>query len=75
MDLRKNRDYWQPGRPYLDRVTYRFITDPTVKVVDLISGAVQTVDYVDSSRVKRVTADTAAPNGIRSSNLEGRHAT
>jgi peptide/nickel transport system substrate-binding protein len=59
MDLRKNPHYWQPGRPYLDRVTYRFIPDPTVKVVDLISGAVQTVDYVDPAQVKRVTADTS----------------
>jgi peptide/nickel transport system substrate-binding protein len=57
LDLVRNPDYWQAGKPYLAGIEYRFFNDPTVKAVNLVSGAIQTVDYVDPTQVSRVTAD------------------
>jgi peptide/nickel transport system substrate-binding protein len=52
--LRKNPGYWRKGRPYLDEATFRPITDPTAKINDLISGRVDTVDYVPPEQIERV---------------------
>jgi peptide/nickel transport system substrate-binding protein len=52
--LEKNPDYWQEGKPYLDEATFRPITDPTAKVNDLLSGRLDTVDYVPSEQIERV---------------------
>jgi peptide/nickel transport system substrate-binding protein len=52
--LRKNSSYWRNGRPYLDEAIFRPITDPTAKINDLISGRVDTVDYVPAEQIERV---------------------
>jgi peptide/nickel transport system substrate-binding protein len=36
--LVKNKDYWQKGLPKLDKVTYRFISDPNSALAALKSG-------------------------------------
>jgi peptide/nickel transport system substrate-binding protein len=36
--LVKNKDYWQKGLPYLDRVVFRFIPDPNSALAALKSG-------------------------------------
>jgi peptide/nickel transport system substrate-binding protein len=46
--LKRNPQYWQPGRPYLDGVVYHIITDDTTKTVAVVSGQLQTADYVQS---------------------------
>lgn len=52
--LDRNPDYWQEGKPYLDTVTFRPIVDPAAKINDLISGRVDTVDYVPPEQIDRV---------------------
>jgi peptide/nickel transport system substrate-binding protein len=52
--LVRNEDYWQEGLPYLDRVVFRPIPDPTTKITDLLSGAVDIVDYVPPQLIERV---------------------
>jgi peptide/nickel transport system substrate-binding protein len=34
----KNPNYWQPGKPYLDKIIMRMITDPTVASASLQAG-------------------------------------
>lgn len=41
--LERNPDYWGASLPYLDGVEYRLILDATVRLVNLISGAVDVV--------------------------------
>ncbi|SHJ74921.1 peptide/nickel transport system substrate-binding protein [Roseomonas rosea] len=38
--LEKNPNYWRPGRPYLDRLIFRFINDPATRAAALESGEV-----------------------------------
>lgn len=38
--LEKNPSYWRPGRPYLDRLIFRFINDPATRAAALESGEV-----------------------------------
>jgi peptide/nickel transport system substrate-binding protein len=52
--LVRNDGYWQEGLPYLDRVVFRPIPDPTTKITDLLSGAVGIVDYVPPQLIDRV---------------------
>jgi peptide/nickel transport system substrate-binding protein len=54
IELVKNATYWQAGLPYLDAVTFRPISDPTVKITELASGQIQVVDYVPPQLVSVV---------------------
>ena len=40
--LEKNRRYWKPGRPYLDRVIYKIVPDANVLLNQLETGDVDT---------------------------------
>jgi peptide/nickel transport system substrate-binding protein len=62
--LRKNENYWRKGRPYLDEATFRPITDPTAKINDLISGRVDTVDYVPPEQIERVQGNSGLTTEI-----------
>lgn len=48
----RNEDYWQPGLPYLDSITFRPIPDVESRLQSLIAGDVQVLSSL--------TADTAA---------------
>jgi peptide/nickel transport system substrate-binding protein len=43
--LKRNESFFKPGRPYLDRVIFRFIPDSSARVVALQAGE---VDYIAS---------------------------
>jgi peptide/nickel transport system substrate-binding protein len=51
VELERNADYWQPGKPHLDRVVFKPIPDETVKVTNLRSGEVDWVDGVPPQQV------------------------
>ena len=36
--LVKNTDYWKPGRPYLDGITYRIMPSTATRVLSFVSG-------------------------------------
>lgn len=40
----RNPDYWDPGKPYLDRIILRIITDPAARAVALETGEVDLGD-------------------------------
>jgi peptide/nickel transport system substrate-binding protein len=52
--LKRNPHYWQAGRPYLDGVTYRIIPNDTTKTVAVVSGELQTEDYIEPVDAPRV---------------------
>jgi peptide/nickel transport system substrate-binding protein len=36
--LERNDDYWKPGKPYLDRLIFKFIRDPSIMIASLNTG-------------------------------------
>jgi peptide/nickel transport system substrate-binding protein len=42
--LKRNPDYWQPGKPYLDTITYQAVSDANTRVVQLRGGQAQIVE-------------------------------
>ncbi len=50
--LVKNRDYWKPGRPYLDAIEWRIMPSQATRVLSFISG------QFDMSGNSDVTANT-----------------
>jgi peptide/nickel transport system substrate-binding protein len=56
----KNENYWLPDRPYLDKVLFRIIPDPTARMLALEKGeihALQWNDQIDYSEWQRVTSE------------------
>lgn len=58
VELVRNPDYWQKGKPYLDRVIYRFIPDASARSAALESGEVQYIPFAgvpfsDIARLKQ----------------------
>ena len=56
--LERNPDYWDPDKPYLDRVIYRFIPDAAARSAALESGEVSYIPYAgvpfsDIARLKK----------------------
>src|SRR5262249_36562226 len=39
--LKRNPNYWQKGKPYLDSVTFRFVSDDNTRQLQLLGGAAQ----------------------------------
>lgn len=48
VELVRNDDYWQAGKPRLDAVTFRFIGDPQAQAAALNSGAVDAFPNVST---------------------------
>ena len=58
MTLVKNPNYWQPGKPYLDSVVFKFIPDSQTRVVDLETGAVNVLNSVPFDRIQELQKNT-----------------
>ncbi|MFN3468676.1 MAG: ABC transporter substrate-binding protein [Novosphingobium sp.] len=54
--VRRNPNYWKPGKPYLDEIELIAIPDELSRVNALLSGDVQMVIAVSPGSVKRVRA-------------------
>jgi peptide/nickel transport system substrate-binding protein len=57
--LERNENYWQQGKPYLDRIVIRFISDAAARAVAIESGEVQLapgspVSFYDVERLSRL---------------------
>ncbi|MFC4277994.1 ABC transporter substrate-binding protein [Achromobacter aloeverae] len=57
IELERNPDYWDKGKPYLDKIVFRVIPDPASRAVALETGDVQyapfdAVPYADVSRLR-----------------------
>jgi peptide/nickel transport system substrate-binding protein len=52
----KNPNYWQKGKPYLDSITYKCITDITVAIMSFKAGELdleQNIDPVDAQQLTK----------------------
>ncbi len=52
--VERNETYWQEGLPYLDRITFRVITDEEARVASLQSGDVDAMQTLRQSAVRQV---------------------
>jgi peptide/nickel transport system substrate-binding protein len=52
--VERNPSYWNPAEPYLDRIEFRVVTDPTVRVTMLRSGELDLIDRIDSKDVATI---------------------
>jgi peptide/nickel transport system substrate-binding protein len=46
-------DYWQ-GRPYLDRIIFRVIPDPSVRLLELEKGSIDAMEYPNPDDLERI---------------------
>ena len=51
LELERNPDYWQPNRPYLDRLVFQSIASEQAAYLALLSGDAQVVEGVTSTAV------------------------
>lgn len=58
--LKRNPNYWQAGKPYLDSVVFRTVGDDNARVLQLASGDVQLVTDVPVNQVDQVSGSDDA---------------
>jgi len=46
VEMARNDKYWNPRLPYLDKVTYRFIKDPSAQVAALKAGDIDIIGWL-----------------------------
>jgi peptide/nickel transport system substrate-binding protein len=51
LTLKRNPNYWQSGKPYLDQVTINYVSDQNQQVLQLTGGQAQLIDNVPPSNV------------------------
>ena len=51
LTLKKNPNYWQSGKPYLDSVTINYVSDQNQQLLQLTGGQAQVIDNVPPSNV------------------------
>jgi peptide/nickel transport system substrate-binding protein len=54
--LVKNKYYWQPGKPKLDRIVFRIVGDDNSRALQLQSGQVDVIDFVPPNQVQSIAA-------------------
>jgi peptide/nickel transport system substrate-binding protein len=52
MALVKNPNYWQSGKPKVDRIVFRVVGDDNTRVLQLRSGQVDIIDFVPPNQVE-----------------------
>jgi len=57
--LERFPDYWDKGKPYLDRVTFRIVPDPTVRLTMVRTGEVDIATDVDAKDVPALQGEAA----------------
>lgn len=62
--LTRNPNYWQSGKPYLDEVVFKLITDDNQRMLQLQSGEVQIIDGVPPAQVEALKGDSKLSVGI-----------
>lgn len=57
--LAKNPNYWQAGKPALDKVVFTVVGDDNARVLQLQSGAADIVDFVPPNQVDQIKTSGA----------------
>lgn len=66
--LDRNEDYWREGRPHLDRIVARFISDPATRAAAVENGeidyaAYNAIPYSDAERINAIDGLTVTDSG------------
>ena len=56
LTLVRNTNYWQKGKPYLDKIVFTVVGDDNARVLQLQSGAVDAIDFVPPNQVQSIKA-------------------
>src|SRR5262245_9823895 len=56
--LEKNKEYWKPGLPHLDRIEFKIMKDGVTRATALRAGEVDYVRWVPREHVDRVMKDS-----------------
>jgi peptide/nickel transport system substrate-binding protein len=62
VEMVRNEKYWNPALPYLDKVTYRFIKDPSAQIAALKAGDVDIIGWLFAPEL---AADIAKDNRFK----------
>ncbi|HKX19126.1 MAG TPA: ABC transporter substrate-binding protein [bacterium] len=54
ISLVRNSNYWQPGKPKIDRIVMRVVGDDNTRVLQLQSGQADLIDFVPPNQVQSV---------------------
>jgi len=57
--LERFPDYWDKGKPYLDRIVFRIVPDPTVRLTMVRTGEVDIATDVDAKDVPALQGEAA----------------
>jgi peptide/nickel transport system substrate-binding protein len=57
--LERNKNYWQPGKPYLDAVNFSYINDDNQRVLELKGGQIQICSALPATQVAALKADSS----------------
>jgi peptide/nickel transport system substrate-binding protein len=57
--LERFADYWEKGKPYVDRIAVRVVPDPTVRLTMVRTGEVDIATDVESKDIPALAADAA----------------
>ena len=52
--LKRNPFYWQPGKPYLDSVTWTFVTDENTRALQLQGGQIQVDEFPPFNSISKL---------------------
>jgi len=52
--LDRNPNYWQAGKPHIDRLIFRVIGDDNTRVLQLLAGQVDVIDFVPPNQVQQI---------------------
>ena len=56
--LEKNKEYWKPGLPYLDRIEFKIMKDGVTRATALRAGEVDYVSWLPREHVDRVAKES-----------------
>ena len=55
----KNTNYWQDGKPYVDKLVYKLVTDDTQLQQQLVAGQLNIIDHVPYANVADLKANSS----------------
>lgn len=54
LKVKKNEDYWQEGKPYLDEVIFKIVSNADTAMIELMGGNIDIFSYLTDDQAKQV---------------------
>jgi peptide/nickel transport system substrate-binding protein len=72
--LERNKDYWKPGRPYLDGIEFRVIPSRSTRILAFAAGEFDLTFVDDVTLALRQDINARAPTAVCETNASGTYA-